>query len=130
MIKKIFAQVPLNHIGGPGEEGFGPWGHLWQYTEVGEAARAFTGVISRIIGLLTIIAGIWFVFQFIIGAYGFLTAAGDPKAIESATKRITHAIIGLVVVVAAYALISLIGALLGFEILQPQQFIEQLRPGG
>lgn len=130
MIEKIFArQVPLGQIGGE-EESFGPWGNLGQNTAVTKAAQVFTNIISRIVGVLTIVAGIWFIFQFIIGAYGFLTAGGDSKAIESARGKITQAIIGLVVVVAAWALISLLGALLGFEILQPQKFIEMLGPGG
>jgi uncharacterized membrane protein len=132
MDHKIFlAQTPhpLGQIGG--KEGFGPWGNLGQLgTEIGAAAGAFANIISRIIGVLTIVAGLWFIFSFIIGAYGFLTAGGDTKKIEEATKKITSAIVGLVVVVAAYALISLIGGLLGFEILQPQKFIEMLGPGG
>lgn len=132
MDHKIFlAQTPrpLGQIGG--KEGFGPWGNLGQIgTQIGVAAGAFTNILSRIVGVLTIVAGIWFVFQFIIGAYGFLTAGGDSKKMGEAASKITSAIIGLIVIVAAYALISLIGALLGFEILQPQKFIEMLGPGG
>lgn len=130
----LLAQEDIGTIGG--EKGFGPWGNIVKRIQeaggkVTPAATIFTDIISRIIGIMTIIAGIWFIFQFIIGAYGFLAASGDPKAIESATKKITQAIIGLVIVVAAWALISLIGQLLGFElILQPQKVIEMLGPGG
>ena len=134
MDHKIFlAQTPhpLGQIGGP-EEGFGPWGNLGQIgTQIGVAAGAFTNIISRIIGIMTIVAGIWFIFSFIIGAYGFLTAGGDSKKMGEAAAKITSAVIGLIVIVAAYALISLIGGLLGFEdILQPQKLIPLLKPGG
>jgi len=123
----VFAQTShdLGSIGG--EEGFGPWGNLGS-RGIKEAAGAFTSIISRIIGVMTIIAGIWFIFQFIIGAYGYMTAAGDQQKMSNATKKITSALIGLIVVVAAYAIISLLGRLLGFEILNPQVIIEKLKP--
>lgn len=127
MKEKLLADVELDRIGGP-EEGFGPFGNV-SITDVGEAARYFTRIISNIIGVMTIVAGLWFVFMFITGGYGYLTAGGDSKKIGEATSKITSALIGLVVVVAAYALISLIGALLGFRILQPQEFIPLLGPG-
>lgn len=127
MKETYLAQLPLGTIGGT--EGFGPFGNL-DLTDVSAAAGAFTTVISNTIGVMTIIAGIWFVFMFIAGAFGYLTAGGDSKKIGDATQRITSALIGLIVIVLAYALISLIGALLGFEILNPQDIIIKLRPGG
>lgn len=128
MKEKLLADVPLESIGG--DDGFGPWGGLGGTEDVGTAAGYFTDIISRIIGIMTIIAGIWFVFMFIIGGYGYLTAGGDSKKMGEATSKITSAVIGLVVIVAAYALISLIGKLLGFEdILRPQKFIPLLGPG-
>jgi Trk-type K+ transport system membrane component len=101
-----------------------------QGNEVTPAASAFVTIISNIIGIMTIIAGIYFIFQFIIGGYGYMTASGDPKKMSEATKKITSAFIGLLVVVAAYAIIHLLGVILGFEILDPQNIIERLRPGG
>lgn len=117
---------PLGQIGG--EEGFGPWGNLGKYTDISQAAGVFTSIISRIIGVMTIVAGIWFIFQFIIGAYGYMTAAGDQQKIANATKKITTALIGLVIIVAAYAIISLLGVLLGFEILHPEKLIPLIGP--
>lgn len=115
--------------GGKGEEGFGPWGWLGGTKDVGEAAGEFTWIISRIIGVMTVVAGIWFFFMIIIGAYGYLTAGGDSKKIEESTKKITSALTGLIVIVLAYAFISLIGKLLGFpQILDPQDIIELLGP--
>lgn len=123
----LLAQKELGQIGGT--EGFGPWGNLGAFGKtIGDAAGAFTNIISNIIGIMTIIAGIWFIFQFIIGAYGYMTAGGDQKRITDATSKITNALIGLVVIVAAYAIISLLGSLLGFDILNPQNLIPTLKP--
>lgn len=127
MEKKLLAKIiDLGKLGGG--EGFGPWGLLGGTKEVGEAASEFTLIISRIIGIMTVVAGIWFFFMIIIGAYGYLSAGGDPKKIETATKKITSALIGLVVIVLAYAFISLIGRMLGFDILNPQDIIKLLGP--
>ena len=126
----ILAQEPheIGTIGG--KEGFGPWGDIAELgKEVGGAAKAFATIISNIIGLMTIIAGIWFMFQFIIGGYGWLTSGGDKAGIQAAQGRITNAFIGLIVVVAAYAIIYIIGELLGFKILQPQDLIKLIGPG-
>jgi hypothetical protein len=129
MIEKVLAaEVPLGNIGGEPSEGFGPWGALYKFSNVGVAARHFTSILSKIIGIMTIIAGIWFFFILVIGAFGFLTAGGDPKKIEGATKRISNGLTGLIVIVLAYALISLIGNILGFDILNPQDIITQLGP--
>lgn len=129
MIEKILAaEVPLGHIGGQPSEGFGPWGTLYLFEDVTTAARAFTTILSRVIGIMTVVAGIWFFFILIIGAFGLLTAGGDPKKIEGATKRISSGLTGLVVIVLAYALISLIGNFLGFDILNPQEIIRQFNP--
>ena len=119
--------VDLGPIGG--EEGFGPWGNIANLgTEVGEAAKSFTKIISNIIGVMTIAGGIWFMFQFIAGGLGWLTAGGDKAGVQAAQKRITNAVIGLVVVVSAYALIWIIGELLGFDILHPEDLINLVGP--
>lgn len=117
----------LGQIGGKPEEGFGPWGNLGSGTIEG-AAGAFTKILSNVIGVMTVIAGLWFMFQFIIGGYGYMTAGEDPQKMGNATKKITSSLIGLVVIVAAYAVISLLGSMLGFDILNPQKIIFNLKP--
>lgn len=124
---KLAAVTDLGTIGGT--TGFGPWGNIAAAgSSVVEAARIFTFTLSRLIGILTIIAGIWFIFNFIAGALSFLSAGGSEEGIKKATAKITQSLIGLVTVVAAYAIISLLGALLGFEILNPQDIIPKIGP--
>jgi len=128
MITTLLAKAyDLGPIGG--DEGFGPWGFLGGEGDIETSAGIFTQIISNIIGIMTIVAGIWFVFMFIIAAFGYLTAGGDKQKISESNSKITTALIGLVVVVFAYALISLLENLLGFKILQPQELIEMLGPG-
>jgi hypothetical protein len=93
------------------EEGFGGYGKLG--TGVGEGIPLFVKFISSTIGVMTIIAIIWFAFVLVTGAIAIISAGSDKTALEAARKRITNGLIGLVVVVAAIFLISLIGRLIG-----------------
>jgi hypothetical protein len=79
----------------------------------GTGIETFSKLISSIVGLLTIIGIIWFVFVFVTGAISMITAGGDKAQLESARKRITTGLIGLVVVIAALFIVDLIGSLIG-----------------
>lgn len=102
-------------IGGEPIKGIGP---LSEFTGI-DALFRFGKAISVIIGVLTVAAGLWFIFQFLIGAFGWLTAGGDKAQLEGARKRLANSIIGLVIVVAAIFIIDLIGNVLGLDILNP-----------
>ena len=122
----VFAQEP-HELGTIGKgKGFGPFANI---SDLATATGYFTKIVSNIIGVMTIAGGIWFIFQFIIGGYGWLTAGGDKAGVQAAQSRITNAFIGLTVVVAAYAIIWIIGELLGFDILHPGDLIELIGPG-
>ena len=121
------AQTPLGPIGQG--TGFGPWASkFWASPTIDTASSSFVKIISNIIGIMTIISGIWFIFMFITGAFSFLTAGGNSENISKATKKIGTSLIGLVVVVAAYAILSLLGQILGFDLLNPQDIITKLGP--
>jgi hypothetical protein len=102
------SSIPLAPPGG--FTGFGPLGNI---TSSAEAVNTFTKFISSTIGIMTIIAVIWFVFIFITGAIAWMGAGGDKNALESAKKKITTGIIGLAVTVVAIFIIDLIGKLIG-----------------
>lgn len=83
--------------------------------EPGNGVGLFTKFISAAIGLMTIIAVIWFIFVLITGAIGMISAGGDKAQVENARKRIGNGLIGLVVVIVAIFLVDLIGNLLGIK---------------
>jgi len=80
--------------------------------------------MSTIVGLLTIIAGLYFVFLLFGGALAWLSAGGDKMATENAQKRITHGLVGLVIIIAGIFLIDLVSKILGLDILNPGKFID------
>lgn len=110
---------PLRGIGPLGLEGKEAW----------EGKIVFNRFISSAIGLMTIIAAIWFTFLVITGAYGIMSAGGDKAQLETARKRLTSGVIGFVVVVMAVFIIRFIGSLIGLEdILNPAYLIDLISP--
>lgn len=102
----LIAQNPVNL--GPPLRGIGPLGDPGA-----DAPSLFASVISSVIGLLTIIAFIWFLLLLVIGAIGIMTAGGDKAALETARKRITTGLIGVVIVIAATFVLNFVATLLG-----------------
>lgn len=115
--------IAQNQTGGL--RGFGPLG--LEGRSASDATNVFVNAISLIVGFLTVIAIIWFVFQFIFGAISWISAGGDPKAIQSAQGKITNAILGLVIVLLALIIVSTVGALLGIDVLDLGGLIGKLR---
>jgi uncharacterized membrane protein len=81
----------------------------------GGAVGVFSGFISGVIGVMTIVAVIWTVFNIITGAIGIISSGGDKQALESARKKITTGIIGLVIVLVALLIIEVLGYFLGLN---------------
>lgn len=103
----------LNLFPKGGLQGFGTLGLEGGDAVSGRADFVFTQFISNTIGLITIIATVWFIIIFILGAVGFISSGGDKNAIESSKKKIMSGLIGLVVVILGMLIIHLIGTLLG-----------------
>lgn len=121
MIKNYIAAVqplgpPLNRPGNLGTPG-------------SQAPTLFNSILSSIIGFITVIAFIYFMFTLITGALGIISAGGDKGKIETARSRLTTGIIGVIVVVAAFFIVDLIATLLGLpDFLDPGGTISNLSP--
>lgn len=72
-------------------------------------------IISRVIGILTIVAVVYFTIQIVISGFSFMSSQGDPKALDTSKKKITNNILGLTIVVLAYGMGALISNLLGIK---------------
>ncbi len=90
-------------------------------------AGALAGIISKIIGVITVAAGIWFIIQFLIGAIKWITSEGDKGKVEQAKDHLTIAVIGLGIGVAAYVVAGLMGLIFGVDILNPQNILPNLK---
>jgi hypothetical protein len=97
----------------------------------GEGLNAYSNLeslISSMIGLLTVLGGIFFVFFFVLGAFQWITAGGDSSKVEKARNQMIQGVLGLVVMVAAYAIIGLIGTVVGLDLLRPGAALQRLQP--
>ncbi len=117
---KLLAQTP--HPLGGAFSGEGPLSRFG-LDAVDLPVTLFDRLISITIGIMTVIAGIWFIFILFSGAFGILASGGDKNKLESARSNITTGLIGLVVVIAGVFLISLVGEILGLSILTPGDFV-------
>lgn len=109
------------------KNGLGPFSNTYTKT-IGEIGANFSGIISTIVGVLTLFAGIWFIIQFIIGAYKWISSGGEKQQVEEAKNHLTQAVVGLTIIVISYVLIGLVGTILGLDILNPQLIIPLLKP--
>ena len=79
-----------------------------------------TGVVgdigSLIQGLVTasvVIGALAAFIYLILGGFQWITSGGDKTKTEEAQKKITNAIIGLIIIAAAYAIINVVTVFLG-----------------
>lgn len=119
-MKKLLADISISPPGGFQGPGTGI------LTQTDTPASSFEALLSVIISVMTIIAGIWFMFILFIGAIGWMTAGSDKGDVESARKRIANGLTGLVIVVIAVFLISFVGRVLGVEFLDVANSITAL----
>lgn len=75
-------------------------------------------LISRVISVTFIIAGI-LTFGFLVaGGVEWLTSGGDKTKTENARARITAAVVGLAIVAASWALMKLIAYFFGVDVFE------------
>ncbi len=81
--------------------------------KVGVGGTALGLMISNLIGGLFIVSFLIAFIYLIIGGFHWITSAGDKANLESARNRITHAIVGLIVVAAAWAIATIAAQFVG-----------------
>ena len=74
-------------------------------------------VVRNIIRFILIVAFVLAFLFLIVGGIRWITAGGDEKGVAGARGMITGALIGLVIVLVAFALIRLVETFFGFPII-------------
>lgn len=80
-----------------------------------DATTKLENFASQIIGVLTLVAVIYFIIQIIFAGYSYLSASGDQNKIEKASKQLSNNIMGILIVIVAVGIGSLIAKLLGLN---------------
>lgn len=74
------------------------------------------GIIAALIRLTVVVAAIVFFFILVIGGIRWIASGGDKAQTEGARNQITAALVGLVIVFAAWAIVALIRTFFGVDI--------------
>lgn len=86
-------------------------------------------IISNVLGLITVLGSIMFIGYFLLGAISWITSGGDTGKVTKARDQMLHGVIGLFILVMVYAIVGLIGTVLGIDsILNPKAVLEGLVP--
>lgn len=73
-------------------------------------------IVSGLIQLIMVVAAVVFFFILVIGGIQWIASGGDKAQTEAARNRITAALVGLVIVFAAWAILQLIKTFFGIDI--------------
>lgn len=120
LLQLLLAQSPFG-------QGFQPPTKLSNpITSADGALSDMERLISIGIGTLTTLAGVFFIVIFLDGCINWVTSAGEKGKLETARGKMINGVIGLVLIIISYAVIGLIGTILGFTILQPGDMIKTI----
>lgn len=91
----------------------------WQGT-VGDVAtfRSLETLLANVIRAVASFVGIVLFIMLLVGGFNFLFSGGDAKKLESARGTITNALVGLIVIIAAYLILKTIEQLTGANVTQ------------
>lgn len=69
-------------------------------------------ILTIAVRLIIVIAALYTFLNLILAGYGFISASGDPKAIQKAWEKIWQSIVGLLVIASSFVLAVVIGYLI------------------
>lgn len=78
--------------------------------------QGFECVFTNIVRVLVPLIGLAFFIMLIVGAFQFMTAGGEAKAIEKARATITSALFGLVLFFGIWFILLLIKTITGVDV--------------
>jgi hypothetical protein len=81
-------------------------------------------VFNVLLGLAFFVAGALMFFNLVIGGIQWITSGGDAKQLDSARGRITNSIVGLIIVVAAFAIALILERVFGISLVSGFTFGE------
>ena len=108
-----------------GLHGVGPFQNIPTTTE--GIGNKIATVISQVIGLLSIVAIIWFVLQLVLAGITIISAGGNKEKIAETQKRITYSTLGLLVALLATFLIAILSYIFNIDFLNLGSILEKLR---
>lgn len=110
---------PLGNITTPG--GYQPG------TSLQESTGAVEKLLSNVLVVLTVVAGISFTIYFLLGGLNWITAGGDKGKIDKAKDMMTSGATGMIVIAVSYSIVWIVGKALGIDILNPGTILSGIK---
>lgn len=82
------------------------------YGDVGTAGAGLIGLMSNVFKTITIVGGLFMVINLVVAGFMYVSGGHDPKQTAAAWQKIYMSLIGLVLMVGAYAIAGVIGWIL------------------
>lgn len=102
-INVAFSQAPALNNTGKITDQTEAFRRMSGYTEV-TGATGVSDIIARVIFIALSILAVIFIVITIIAGYQWMTAGGNEEQVAKAKKNISNAVIGLIIILAAYAI--------------------------
>lgn len=79
------------------------------------ASGTLGGIITYLLPYIYRLAGFLLLALLVIGGYEIMTAQGDPKKVAVGNQRILYAVIGFIVMAAAFVIVQVVGNILNIQ---------------
>lgn len=76
------------------------------------------GIIERILEIALSLGGLTAFIMLIVGGFKYLVSGGDPKQTDAARSTITMAIVGIIIAIGAWFILSLLADLTGINLFE------------
>jgi hypothetical protein len=86
--------------------------------QINDPKGYFNNLVQGIFSIFMLVAVLYFVWHFLMGAYHYIDSSGDEKKIEGAQKQLTYAFVGLFTAFSIFAILKLIGVIFGIPNLE------------
>ncbi len=81
-----------------------------------QGGKSLGAIISTMIAVLFIFGFLAALLLLITGAISWITSGGDKTKLEAAREKIINAIVGLIILAAVWAVITIVGQLVGLDL--------------
>jgi len=99
------------------------WGEAQCVVDGVATLNCIPAVIKLIIQYLLVFAGIVAIFIIVQSGAKFVLSSGDPKKVEEARNGLIYALLGLLLIAAAFFLVSLVSFFTGVKCIQSIGFV-------
>ncbi|OGM32710.1 hypothetical protein A2803_01495 [Candidatus Woesebacteria bacterium RIFCSPHIGHO2_01_FULL_44_21] len=90
---------------------------LLQSAQTAPGTGYFSALLTTFATIILIVGALYFFFQLLTGGVEWIGSGGDKAKLEGARQKLINAVIGLVLLFSAWAVVQLVEAVFGVNIL-------------